>query len=109
MQVTKKIYLCAVPADRYNTETWQMEHVVDFAAWEHSDYSGHPAVAELEVVFEVPENLDYTELKVAKLLKEKTELMAEFNKRVTEIQAEINQLTAIESSAPVGVDLDIPF
>jgi len=109
MQVTKKLYLCAVPVDRYNTETWQMEHVVDFTAWEHNDYSGHPAVAELEVVFEAPDNLDYTELKISKLQKERTELMAEFNKRVTEIQAEINQLTAIESSVPQGEDLDIPF
>lgn len=109
MQVTKKIYLCAVPVDRYNTETWQMEKVVDFSAWGHNDYSGHPAVSEVEVTFEVPDNLDYTELKIAKLLKEKTELMAEFNKRVTDIQAEINQMTAIENQMPVGDDLDIPF
>ena len=48
-------------------------------------------------------------MKISKLQKERTELMAEFNKRVTEIQAEINQLTAIESSVPQGEDLDIPF
>lgn len=109
MQVTKKIYLCAIPVDRYNTETWQMEKAVDFTAWEHNDYSGHPAVAEVDVIFQAPDNLDYKELKIAKLLKEKTELMAEFNKRVTDIQAEINQLTAIENQMPEGNDLDIPF
>lgn len=104
MQVTKKVYLCAVPVDSYNAETWQMEKKVDFTVWCYDDYSGNPSVAELDVTFEVPDNLDHDELKLAKLLKEKTQLQAEFQNRINEIQAQINQLTAIESSVEVDYD-----
>jgi hypothetical protein len=111
MQVTKKVYLCAIPGDRYNYEQGRMEQYVDYTVWCYKEYDGHPAVAELDVTFEIPDNINPTDLKLVALNRERTKLQADFQNRITEIQAEINSLLAIESNVvvPQGNDLDIPF
>ena len=109
MQVTQMVYLIARPSSKYNPETYSYEDCVAFQVWPYDNYSEVPAVASLEVTFEVPDNLSAKELKLAELEYERTKLMADFNARITQIQCQINQLTAIENQMPVGDNLDIPF
>jgi hypothetical protein len=109
MQVTQTVYLIARPSSEYNSETFSYEDCVAFQVWPYDNYAEVPAVASLKVTFEVPDNLNAKDLKLAELESERTKLMAEFNARITQIQSQINQLTAIENQIPVGDDLDIPF
>jgi hypothetical protein len=111
MQVTQTVYLIAGPSQKYNQETYKYEDCVSFTVWPYDKYGDSvPAVASQEVTFEVPDGLNAKDLKLQALEAERVKLMADFNHRITQIQAEINQLTAIEFQvAPQGDDLDIPF
>ena len=97
MQVTKTVYLIAKPVRQYNFEERQYEDTVSYMPWSHPSYGGTEAVASLEVTFEVPDNFNYHDLKLQELEREKKNIQAEFTKRLTEIQAQINEHLAIEA------------
>jgi hypothetical protein len=110
MQITKTVFLIAGPGSRWDQEKYQYEDCVEFTVWPYEKYGDSlSSVTSLEVTFEVPDGLNAKDLKLAALRAEQLKLQADFNNRIVQIQAEINQLTAIESSMPVGDDLDIPF
>lgn len=98
MQVTKKVYLIAAPGSKYNIDTHMYEECVEFTPWPYETYGDkHPFVASVDVVFEVADAINCKDLKLAALRAEQKTLQADFNKRITEIQSQINQLTAIEA------------
>ena len=110
MQVTKTVFLIAGPSQRWDQEKYEYIDCVDFTVWPYEKYGDSvPAITSLEVTFEVPEGLNAKDLKLEALRAEQQKLQADFNLHITQIQAQINQLTAIENQMPVGDDLDIPY
>jgi hypothetical protein len=96
MQVTVKTYLIAKPASEWDSEKGKYVETVEFFPWPYESYSETTALTSQEISFEVPDGINAHDLKLQELFAQKTKLQAEFGARITEIQAQINQLTAIE-------------
>jgi hypothetical protein len=69
---------------------------VEFLAWPYDNCKGAECVATAVIEVEVPDHLKASDIQLRALRKEQTRLQAEFTARITEIQAQINNLTAIE-------------
>lgn len=67
----------------------------DFFQHEDMTNCGHAMVTPYTMTFEVPDSFNPNATFVEALKEKKKELQAEFQKRITEIQSEINKLTAI--------------
>lgn len=94
--VTIKQNIQAKPA-----ESWE-SNATDgaiFSAWTSKDMHqfGYTFVTEIDVTFEVPDGFDIRSAAIDRLNEEKSRAMAEFQKRITEIDKQIAQFTAIES------------
>lgn len=96
MQVTEKVYLIAEPIESYNFDKGVYENKVKFFAWPYDSHSENKAVACLDVTFDVAQIPSHYDLKMEQLLAEKKKLQADFQARITQITAQINELTAIE-------------
>jgi hypothetical protein len=70
---------------------------------------GYALIDTRDVELEVPDDFDIRPSLVATLEREKKELMAKFQARVTEIDGEIQSLLAIENKPTVQAAEDIPF
>lgn len=70
----------------------------DFWQWEDLKNSGLALVAPYTITLEVPDNFNPNGQFVAALEAEKKKVMAEFQNRITEIDRQISQFLAIEST-----------
>lgn len=66
--------------------------------WEHHDGTFGEYVGPVTVEAEVPDTFDMRAAKLKAKQEELTKVRAEFTKRITEIQRQINELTALEMS-----------
>lgn len=62
------------------------------------DVEGYINVCEASVEVEVPDNFDPRAAQVEALKRQKQAVMADFQKRVTDIERQIAQLTALEAA-----------
>jgi hypothetical protein len=108
MQVTQKLYIIPNPQEDWDFDKHEYVKVVKYELWVHGKYSEIESIGEVEVTFDVPKTVTYEEVKLAQLEAERTELRANFQMRLTQIEQEIGRYTAIESNLP-GVDYDVKF
>lgn len=73
------------------------EYLVFYAKIDDSDHMTF--VCEQEIEIEIPDNYDPRAQKIAALEKHKQKVMADFQKTLTEINARISKLQAIEHTA----------
>jgi len=76
------------------------DHAVDgyefkFWRWDDMKNAGYAMVTPHVMTFEIPDNFNPNGQFVEALEAKKKEIQAEFQKRITDIQEEINKLTAI--------------
>lgn len=103
MQLTIKGFIYA------QKEAWHTKP--EFTFFDFENCNNWVKVMPHEFTVEIPDDFDIREGLVANLEREKQKVTADFHKRVTEINAEIQSLLAIENSATV-IDADdemIPF
>ena len=81
----------------YRPAAYEGDDEYYFHRLEMSEY-GYVAVMPLTIEFDLPEDFDPREKLVAALQAKKREVMAEFGKRVTEIDAQIAKYTALEAA-----------
>jgi hypothetical protein len=92
MQITLKGFIFAAQ------EIWQTEPEYSFATYERDLYSKELVrVCPHEFTVEIPDNFDIRPGLVSALEREKQQLQAEFAKRITELNAQIQSLLAIEA------------
>lgn len=77
--------------------SWEEVGAFGFATTKMGNMLGYTDVCEATIEVEVPDNFDPRASQVATLQRQKVALMAEFQNRVTEIEREISQLTALEA------------
>jgi hypothetical protein len=87
--------------DRFNPITCKTETKFSLHAFDKMDCFG-PYVGPVEVEVEVPDSFDMRAAKVKAKQDELTKVRAEFTARVTQLQRELNELQALEMSAPAG-------
>ena len=97
MQVKIHAFIIAEHSGEFEPETQRYEERTRFKAWP-CDVSGEDKVLVCEHDFEieVPSDFDIRPSLVANLEEEKRKAAAEYQKRVTEINAQIQSLLAIE-------------
>jgi len=83
----------------YTEYPWEKkgEYLVMYAKIDDDEY--RTFVCEQEIEIEVPDNYDPRAQKIAALEAQKLKIMAEYQKTVTEINARISKLQAIEHKA----------
>lgn len=92
MKITLKGFVFA------SQESWQTEPEYSFATYERDLYSKDLVrVCPHEFTVEIPEGLDIRTGLVANLEREKKQLMADFQARVTAIDNQIQKYLAIEA------------
>lgn len=98
MKVAIHSFICAEHSGEFDPETSRYEERTRFKAWP-CDVSGEDKVLVCEHDFEieVPNGFDIRSGLVANLEEEKRKAAAEYQKRVTEINAQIQSLLAIEA------------
>ena len=93
--ITLKGFVHCKPADRYDCD----DHVRDglkYSFWEYEKLGGGNAlVAPYTIKLEIPDNYNPNTQFIEALEAEKKKTMADFQNRVTEIDRQISQLTAI--------------
>lgn len=95
-----KLYVTCEPA-----KNWEKgNHVIDgfaYGFWLHNPIGieGYIMAGSIEIDYEPPEGFDPRAGAVAALEAEKTRIQAEFQKRITDIEAQINKYTALEFAA----------
>jgi hypothetical protein len=88
------------PADSWNEQ--QVDGLeYDFFIHEDMTICGRAMVTPYTMTFDLPEGFNPNGTFVNALEEKKKELQAEFQKRITQIQAEINKLTAISYEVEV--------
>lgn len=100
MQITLNAVLLAKEVDAYDFETHAMKKETNYSLWGldvSTNSTEYTKVCEQPVTFEVPDDFDPRAGYVANLEREKERLSAAFQKRVTEINAQIQSLLAIEA------------
>ncbi|CAB3644284.1 hypothetical protein [Trinickia soli] len=101
MQVKIKGFIYAEPCRRWSNDEDKLVDALrfDFATYQKSkEYSPQAVlVREHEIEVDVPDDFDIRDGLVANLEAEKQAVMAAYQKRVTEIKAQIQQLLAIEA------------
>lgn len=88
MQCTKTMYI-------YVEETWDGKIKFDLAVTDMSEF-GWAMVGKTEVTYEVPDNFDFRQVKATAIQKEMNKVRADFQARITELQAQYNECLAIE-------------
>jgi len=100
MQITIKTYLLAKLEDSYDYNTGEMKKETKFSLWDVDISASSPEyvkVSEQDISLEVPDDFDPRIGYVAGLERLKESIGAEFQARVTEINAQIQSLLAIEA------------
>lgn len=99
MKVQMKGFIMASKSQRYDADKLKyVDHMIYlFSHYDSSKYSSEEVVVgEHTFEVEVPDNFDPREGLVANLEREKQKITADFQKRVTEINGQIQQLLALE-------------
>lgn len=98
MKVTIKCFVHALQGLRYNVEMSKHFDVVEYRVFpfDMSKYGEGVLVGEQDIEIDVPSNFDIRTELIHNLESKKKGLMADFNKRVSEIDAKIQSLLAIE-------------
>lgn len=100
MQITLNAVLLAKEVETYDFESCGMKNETTFSLW-NVDISttshDYVKVSDHQFTLEVPDDFDPRAGYVANLEREKERLSAEFQARVTEINAQIQSLLAIEA------------
>lgn len=98
MKVTINAYIIAEQDYKWNEDRTSFRHEVVFKAWP-CDVSGNEKtlVCEHDFEVEIPDGFDIRSSLVANLEEEKRKAAAEYQKRVTDLNAQIQSLLAIEA------------
>lgn len=81
----------------YRPKRYEWESEFYFQTTEMQDY-GYVTVMPHSIEVDVPPDFDPRGLQIEMLRQKKADLMAEFQKRCTEIEAEISKLTCLEAA-----------
>ena len=76
---------------------WHENGIFGFANHPMGDIADYVDVCPCTVEVEVPDNFDPRASQVAALQRQKQEIMAKFQTRVTQIERQISKLTALEA------------
>ncbi|MBN3757173.1 hypothetical protein G3N95_29820 [Paraburkholderia sp. Tr-20389] len=101
MKVQMKGFVMAHKHQRYSVEkdAYVDDMYFTFSHYDTSQYSSDAVpVRDFSFEVEVPDNFDPRDGLVANLEREKTKAAAEYQKRVTELNAQIQSLLAIENN-----------
>lgn len=79
----------------YAEETWDGKLKFDLALTDMSEF-GWIMVGTVEVEYEVPDNFNLQQAKAGAIQKEIQKVRADFQARITELQAQYNECLAIE-------------
>jgi hypothetical protein len=114
MQVTQEMFIRVEEQENYNEQTGAWDKILRYSLLDSdmSKYAGYIMVDDHRhlVTFEIPEAFDYRAAQISTVSKQMEILRAEFQNRITELQAKYNSLLAIESGVTtVESDDDIPF
>jgi hypothetical protein len=84
----------------YHTQySWDESGIYEVLSFKTSDTEHRTYVGEQEIEINVPDNYDPRAQKIEALQKHKQKIMADYQKTVTEINARISELQAIEHAA----------
>ena len=83
----------------YNKYSWDETGTYEVFSMKVEDCEHRTYVGEQEIEIEVPDDYDPRAQKIAALEKHKQKVMADFQKTVTQINARISELQAIEVTA----------
>lgn len=101
MKVTIHVFIVAEQASRWNLEKQQYEKEIVYKAWpcdiSKNAESDSVLATEIDIEVEVPDGFDIRSGLVENLEREKQRIGAEYQKRVTELNAQIQSLLAIEA------------
>jgi hypothetical protein len=90
------VYVIPQPTESWDVETCGMKKKVTYFPYCFDTYCKQKAITSVEIEVEVPDELTYEDLKLQALREQLANVNAEFGRRVTEINAQINELLAIE-------------
>lgn len=93
MKITLTMHL------HYTKYHWNDEGSFDLYPCQFDDNEDRSYVGERQVEIEVPDNYDPRAQQIAALEKKKQQVMADYQKTVTEINARISNLQALEYTA----------
>lgn len=93
MKFTYEGWVYCQPAASYHSRN---ANIIDGFAYDVYGFEAPGAVGRATVTIELPDDFDPRGPAVEALQKEKKELMAKFQARITEIDAQINKFTALE-------------
>ena len=83
----------------YNKYSWEENGTYEVFSMKLEDCEHRTYVGEQEIEIEVPDDYDPRAQKIAALEKHKQKVMADFQKTITQINARISELQAIECAA----------
>lgn len=101
MKVMIKGFIYAKGTRRFDVKTSRYIEGPEYSFWESGDlhksehFRDYALVGPHEIIAEIPDSFDPRQQLAENLRAEKRRLQAEFNKRVTEINAQIQNLLAI--------------
>ena len=82
----------------YTQYSWEEKGNYEVLSFKPEDSDHRTFVCEQEIEIEVPDNYDPRAQKIEALQAQKLKIMADYQKTVTEINARISKLQAIESA-----------
>ena len=94
--------------DRYNPRELIYVFFEGSKPWNGTENEYIPVCA-YTIEFDLPEDFDPRAKQIEALEKERTKLQAAFQARITEINAQIQSLLAIDNNPTVEVEADFPF
>ena len=93
MKVKTTIYV------HYNQYSWEQKGNYEVFSFKAHDTEQRTYVGEQEIEIDVPDDYDPRAQKIAALEKQKQKVMADYQKTVTDINARISNLQAIECAS----------
>lgn len=107
MKITIQGFLYAKGTRHFDVKTSKMVDGPEYSFWTNGDlhnsehFRDYALIGPHEIVAEVPDSFDPRQQLADNLKAEKKRLMAEFNRRVTEIDRQIQTYLAIENQSTV--------
>ena len=83
----------------YTQYAWEEKGTYEVLSFKPADTEHRTYVGEQEIEIEVPDDYDPRAQKIAALQAQKLKIMSDYQKTVTEINARISELQAIEHTA----------
>lgn len=100
MQVTQEMFIRVEEQENYNEQTGAWDKTLRYSGHDTDmcGYSGWIMVDDQRhaVTIEIPDTFDYRNACIATVKEQMDTLRAEFQKRITDLQAKYNSLLAIE-------------